>query len=208
MIHLTNRSANGTPVRQGIAHRWNRKNKSRRYLLSTGQRRIDTNRLIRRTTRFAIAVLLLAAITMSAHAATITVTNTNDSGPGSLRQALANANNGDRINFAVTGTITLTSGGLGITKNVTISGPGANQLAVNGNQALFVFGVFPQRTVNISGLRIRNAQVGVYNQGTVSVSNCALSGNSSAGLYNHVGASMTVATSNISNNSGTGADNQ
>ena len=37
-----------------------------------------------------IAVLLLAATTMSAHAATITVTNTNDSGPGSLRQALAN----------------------------------------------------------------------------------------------------------------------
>jgi parallel beta-helix repeat protein len=160
--------------------------------------------------RFAlISVLLLCAMARQTGAATIIVTNTNDSGPGSLRQALANANNGDTINFAVTGAITLTSGGLGITKNVTISGPGANQLAVNGNQALFVFGVFPQRTVNISGLRIRNGQVGVYNnQGTVSVSNCALSGNSSAGLYNHVGASMTLANSNISNNSGTGADNQ
>ena len=164
---------------------------------------------MRQTTIFAVSVLLLAATTMSAQAATITVTNTNDSGPGSLRQALANANNGDRINFAVTGAISLTSGGLGITKNVTISGPGFNQLAVNGNQALFVFGVFPQRTVSISGLRIRNAQVGVYNnQGTVSVSNCVLSGDSSAGLYNHAGASMTVANSNISNNSGTGADNQ
>ena len=140
---------------------------------------------MRLTTIFAIGVLLLAATAISAHAATITVTNTNDSGPGSLRQALANANNGDRINFAVTGAITLTSGGLGITKNVTISGPGANQLAVNGNQALFVFGVFPQRTVSISGLSIRNAQVGVdNNQGTLSVSNCVLSGNSSAGLYN------------------------
>ena len=146
-------------------------------------------------------------------AASITVTNTNDSGPGSLRQALAIANNGDRINFAVTGAITLTSGGLSVTKDVTISGPGANQLAVNGTQALFVFGVFPQRTVSISGLRIRNAQVGVYNnQGTVSVSNCVLSGNSAAGLYNNssqnsIGASMTVANSNISNNSGTGAYN-
>ena len=88
---------------------------------------------MRRTTIFAIAVLLLAATAMSAHAATITVTNTNDSGPGSLRQALAYANDGDRINFAVTGTITLTSGGLGITKNVTISGPGANQLSIDGN---------------------------------------------------------------------------
>ena len=71
-----------------------------------------------------IAVLLLAATTMSAQAATITVTNTNDSGPGSLRQALANANNGDTINFTVTGTISLFSGELGIGKNVTISGPG------------------------------------------------------------------------------------
>ena len=106
-----------------------------------------------------ISVLLLWAMATQTGAATITVTNTNDSGPGSLRQALANTNNGDRINFAATGAITLTSGGLGITKNVTISGPGANQLAVNGNQALFVFGVFPQRTVSISGLSIRNARL-------------------------------------------------
>src|SRR4051812_39142890 len=105
---------------------------------------------MRRTTRFAVAALMLAATTMSAHAATITVTNTNDSGPGSLRQALANANKGDTITFAVTGTITLTSGGFLVTKNVTISGPGANQLSIDGNQALFVFGIFPQRTVSIS----------------------------------------------------------
>jgi hypothetical protein len=137
---------------------------------------------MRRTTIFAIAVLLLAATTMSAHAATITVTNTNDSGPSSLRQALAVAHDGDRITFTVSGTITLTSGALVLARNVTISGPGANQLVVDGNQALLVFGVFPQRTVSISGLSIRNAQVGVYNnQGTLSVSNCVLSGNSSAG---------------------------
>jgi hypothetical protein len=181
-----------------------------RCLFSTGKRQSDTNRFMKRTRTVAVAVLLLESMTMmSARAATITVTNTNDSGPGSLRQALANTNNGDTINFAVTGVITLSNGGLGVTKNVTISGPGAHQLTVNGNQALFAFGVFPQITVSISGLSIRNAQVGVYNnQGTVSVSNCVLSGHSSAGLYNHAGASMTVANSNISNNSGTGADNQ
>jgi hypothetical protein len=43
---------------------------------------------------------------------TITVTNTNDGGPGSLRQARADANDGDTIDFAVTGTIELTSGEL------------------------------------------------------------------------------------------------
>ena len=90
------------------------------------------------------SLVLLYAVAVSAHADTITVTNTNDSGAGSLRQALAIANNGDKINFAVTGTITLTSDGLGITKNVTISGPGANQLAVDGNQALFVLESFPR----------------------------------------------------------------
>src|SRR5262249_44901694 len=34
---------------------------------------------------------------------TLIVTNTNDSGPGSLRQALVDANDGDVIGFAVTG---------------------------------------------------------------------------------------------------------
>ena len=80
---------------------------------------------------------------MSAHAATITVTNTNDSGPGSLRQAPTEANNGDTINFAVSGAIRLTSGGLVIARNVTISGPGSNQLSINGNPATFAFGSFP-----------------------------------------------------------------
>jgi hypothetical protein len=57
------------------------------------------------------------------------------------------------------------------------------KLSIDGNQALFVFGVFPQKTVSISGLSIGSAQVGIYNnQGTLSVSNCVLSGNVSAGL--------------------------
>src|SRR4051812_35286762 len=80
----------------------------------------DMNALLRLTTVFAIGVLLLAMMTMPAHAATVTVTNTNDSGPGSLRQALAVAHDGDRITFAVSGTITLTSGALVVAKNVTI----------------------------------------------------------------------------------------
>ena len=70
---------------------------------------------------------------MSAYADIITVTNTNDSGPGSLRQALADANDGDTIDFAVTGTIGLTSGELLVNRSITISGPGANNLALNGN---------------------------------------------------------------------------
>src|SRR5262249_46384430 len=70
----------------------------------------------------------------------IVVTNTNDSGPGSLRQALADANDGDTIDATgVSGTILLTSGELEITHGVTINGPGAASLAVNGNANSRVF---------------------------------------------------------------------
>ena len=137
-----------------------------------------------RATTFAIGVPLLCAIAMQAHAATITVTNTNDSGPGSLRQALHDANDSDTITFAVTGTITLTSGGLPINKNITISGPGADQLLIDGNQALLVFGVFPGKAATISGLTVRNAQFGVLNEGTLTVSNCDVRDNSQVGLFN------------------------
>ena len=60
----------------------------------------------------ATAVALLFAVAIPALADIIVVTNTNDTGPGSLRQALADVNDGDTITFAVTGTIGLTGGEL------------------------------------------------------------------------------------------------
>ena len=138
---------------------------------------------MRRTTIFAVAVLLFAATMMSAHAAIISVTNTNDNGPGSLRQALAVAHDGDRITFAVSGTITLTSGGLGVFKNVTISGPGADQLSIDGNQSPTqpVFSVSAIAT--ISGLTIRNSADGIDNfGGTLTVRNCVISDNAFSGI--------------------------
>src|SRR4030095_6202773 len=54
---------------------------------------------------------------------TITVTNGNDSGPGSLRQALADANDGDTINFDPSvGIVMLTTAELAIGKSITVSG--------------------------------------------------------------------------------------
>jgi hypothetical protein len=131
-----------------------------------------------------ISVLLLCAMVVQTHAATITVTNTNDSGPGSLRQAVANANDGDTINFAVTGNIGLIGVGLSLDKSVTISGPGADRLSIDGNHAgQSVFSTVAGEVVRISGLTIRNSGVGISNSGsTLTVTGCVITQNSSGGL--------------------------
>ena len=146
-----------------------------------------------------IAVVLLCAVAIPAHAATITVTNTNDSGAGSVRQALADVNNGDTITFAVTGTIGLTTDELLVDKSITISGPGADNLAVNGNATYRVFYIAPGNTVTISGLTITNGRAtagypdnvgaGIDNEfASLSVINCTVSGNiasyGGAGIFN------------------------
>src|SRR6476660_8887122 len=112
-----------------------------------------------------ICLTLVCALVTSVHANTITVTNTNDSGPGSLRDALASANEGDTIDATgVSGTILLTSGELQITHTVTINGPGAGNLSVNGNMTFRVFENFAS-DVTISGLSITNGWASADNGG-------------------------------------------
>jgi hypothetical protein len=106
--------------------------------------------------------LVLCAMSMSARAATITITNTNDSGPGSLRQALADANDGDTINFAVTGTIGLTSGEVLVEKSVTISGPGATNLAIDGNAKSRVFYIGSATPSPFPARPLKMASAGVW----------------------------------------------
>src|SRR6266403_1262344 len=141
---------------------------------------------------------------------TITVINTNDSGPGSLRQALVDANDGDTINFAVTGTIALTSGELVIDKSITITGPGSDQLAVGLHIPQYhfrVFHVMASPTVTIEGLRIGPSLFfygcGILNdQATLTINNCAVTGNNGqtlgAGISN--GGTLTINNSRITGN--------
>jgi N-acetylneuraminic acid mutarotase len=151
---------------------------------------------------------------------TLIVTNTNDSGSGSLRQALADANDGDVIGFAVTGTIGLTSGELLVAKNITISGPGGENLAVNGNAKSTLFHVAPGETVTISGLTITNGSAGsgggIHNDhAALTLDSCTITGNSGGGIYNDaqymeglpLSALLEVNNCLITDNSGNGIYN-
>jgi hypothetical protein len=162
---------------------------------------------------------VLCAIAIPAHAATITVINTNDSGPRSLRQALAIANDGDTIMFAVTGSIVLTSGELFVDKSITISGPGADNLAVDGNASSRVFHIASGKTVSITDLTITNGIAtgnrpaceggGIYNDhAALALTNCAITSNQAGfggGIYNDASssgyASLTISSSMLAGNS-------
>jgi hypothetical protein len=94
-------------------------------------RRSNPHSTMKTPVRFLLTLLCAAIASLQiVRAAPITVTSTADSGAGSLRQALADANDGDTIGFSVTGTIALSSDQLVVNKSVTISGPGANVLTV------------------------------------------------------------------------------
>jgi hypothetical protein len=163
---------------------------------------------------------------------TLTVTNTLDSGKGSLRYEIAQAQSNDTIVFnfgtiknpkkAPPPTITLTSGELDITKNLTIQGPGAGQLTISGNRGTFyasrVFEVAANTTVALSGLTISDGSTsfddgfggGILNHGTLTVSGCTISNNdapfvvyqvpgSGGGIYSD--GTLTVSDCTVSNNS-------
>jgi hypothetical protein len=86
------------------------------------------------------------------------VTNLNDAGMGSLRDAIASTPAGGIVDFqpGLTGTITLTTGELAITKDLTIAGPGADVITVSGNHASRVFDIPGPVTVALAGLTVAN----------------------------------------------------
>ena len=156
-----------------------------------------------------VLAILGFVIPSSTRAATITVTSTADSGTGSLRDTLAAASSGDNINFSVTGTITLRGGPLTIDKSLTISGPGASDLAISGNHTDGVFVVKSGATVTVSGLTIENGKAlngggggGISNLGILTVTNSAVTGNSAlnfgGGIENF--GTLTLTNSTVAGN--------
>ena len=168
----------------------------------------------------------LAGVTSPADTLTVPVpraflvSNTGDSGPGSLRQAIldANAQQGasditfDPAAFANAQTITLTSGQLelsGTSGTETITGPAAG-VTVNAGGKSRVFQVDTGVTASISGLSITGGSArdggGLYNDGgAITLNDCTISGNSASqsggGLYNLSSGTATLSGCAITGNS-------
>ena len=142
-------------------------------------------------------------------AQTIVVTNINDSGAGSLRQTIADANSGDTVTFAggVTGTITLTAP-LSITKDLAITGPGAAVVSVSGNSAVGIFQIPGANSLTLQNLTLSNgAALGgaalLDSPGaSITISGCVFSGNSAmrGGAILSSG-TLTISDSTFSGNS-------
>src|SRR5207248_8636648 len=158
-----------------------------------------------------ICLTLACVLTIPARATTVIVSNTNDNGPGSLRQALAIANDGDTIDATgISGVITLTTGALLVNKSVTINGAGADVLAVDANMSSRVFQIpVSGETITISGFTIRNGHAGNAgggidneNNDTLVITNCIISGNTAGlggGMFN--GGPLTIGSTTVSGNS-------
>src|ERR1044071_361648 len=171
---------------------------------------------------------VLSAQPSQPHAITIVVTNTNDSGPGSLRQALADVNDGDAIQFdpSLNGqSIMLTSGELAVNNSITITGPGDNLLAVSrpfDTGDYRIFHVTSGHTVNLEGLTISNGRFyGSASGSAIAIQNanltitaCTISGNyleqlggTIAFLNNDISFNLNIVRSRVINNRGGGIYN-
>src|SRR5262249_7751540 len=108
--------------------------------------------------------------------------------------------------FEVTGTIQLTSALPSLSSNIDVQGPGADVLTVRrntgGNYRIFTVGI--GATVFLSGLTVTNGVGGIFNQGTLTLNNATVSGNSAeiggsgGGIYNN--GTLTLNNATVSSN--------
>ena len=142
----------------------------------------------------------------------ITVANLNDSGVGSLRQAVADAQIGDHIGFAISGTLTLASQ-IVISKSISIDGPSNDQIVISGNYLTRTFEIAKDATVTLTHLRITDGKAlnggGIYNSGDLTIVDSVLAQNSAiesgGAIYNfgnnNTRSKLTLRNSNVISNS-------
>jgi hypothetical protein len=134
-----------------------------------------------------ILALLMLVLAGGATASAQVVTNSADNGPGTLRSAITNAASGAVITFdpSLSGAIITLSNTLTINTNLTIDASGLpGGLQINGNYAVQILNVASNITVILNSLTFTNGGYstnnggGIYNNGTLTLTNCILSGNS------------------------------
>ena len=153
-------------------------------------------------------------VTLHVHAASLTVTDcSGETGTGRIGTVLASASAGDTITFSCSGTIPITST-LTISKNLTINGTGQSVTLDGGNsvEVLFVRSgvIFTLNALTVAhGLAISGIDGGgLFNSGTVTISNSTFANNSASGsssgggLAN--GGTVTISNSTFANNSAGG----
>jgi predicted outer membrane repeat protein len=127
----------------------------------------------------------------------------DNNGVDSLRGAIqeANALEGADTIYLASGIYTLSftgfdddnalRGDLDITGDVTIIGAGAENTIIDGGGIDRIFDIFPEATVNISGVTIRNGTArngaGIRNTGTLLLENSIVENNVAAGEFDSVG---------------------
>lgn len=134
------------------------------------------------------ALLVTLMLVATSHAADFIVVTNSDSGPGSLRQAIldANAAGGGQITFSNVGPLIILSNQLpALTNEIQILGPGPNQLSIDGlGRSVTNVPVFTNvigNVVMIGGLQLTNCSGAIDNFGTLILSNCAIVNGHSGG---------------------------
>lgn len=122
------------------------------------------SRLLRSVPRPCVFVLCALALQSmgAASAAVRVVGNCNDSGAGSLRNAVAIADSGDRIDLAglACGRIALTSGRIAVPQDdLELVGPGAFALVVDGNRQGRVFEHTGVGTLRVQRLSVAKGRI-------------------------------------------------
>jgi len=137
----------------------------------------------------------------------LAVLNSNDSGPGSLRQAIADALPGSGVGLSgVSGTITLSSE-LVIDKDLILKGPGI----IDGNDSVRCFHIEAGADVSMSRLTLQNGNSGIsggglLNEGTLTITQSTVYSNNSASGIQNEGA-LTLENTTVANNAGAGISN-
>lgn len=182
-----------------------------------------------------IVVLLVASLSVATWfglnrpASSTLVTTLQDNVVGSLRWCINTAPTGSTIHFAqgLHGTIMITAGVLVFAsgKELTLVGPGANQLAISGGDASnsnIDIDISVKARVTISNLSFKNSKSAIdsfiYNEGELTLNNSVIAGNETldsagdshssngGGIDNASTGTMTVIDSTITDNTVTAKD--